>query len=49
VRAGWARAGGKPVPSWPARRESRLPLSAEAAPEAPWPDPETLTRGVCPA
>ncbi|MBK9796245.1 MAG: thiamine pyrophosphate-dependent dehydrogenase E1 component subunit alpha [Holophagaceae bacterium] len=41
-----AQRGWKADPSLPARLEARLQASAEAALEAPWPDPETLTRGV---
>ena len=33
-------------PSLPVRLEARLLASAEAAQEAPWPEPETLHRGV---
>ena len=41
-----ANRGWKVDPSLPARLEAKLLASAEAALEAPWPDPETLTAGV---
>ncbi len=41
-----AQRGWKPDSSLPTRLEARLQTSAEAALAAPWPDPETLTRGV---